>query len=600
MSSAVALHGRGAGGRARRGAGRARAWPGTRTTAERLAALVAAVDEGEVDGEDAETLEELLELGLQSGRIRALYGPGGEQAALVAVPPAAARRGRRRERARGDRGAARARRASELRLGRARARSGRARSRSRSRQASSRSPCASTGRARALVERRCHERAAREAATTWPASTSTGAAASSSAAARSALEKAQRPARLRRARHRRRAADRAGARAPAGALASQAATEPADLDGRFLVVAATPIALAQPARLRRRRGARRCSATSSTSPELCSFILPAVYRRDPIALAVSTGGASPALAQRLRDELGARIGARARRPRRARCARCGPGRKRTQPTATRTRRDAARLLRGSYVERSAGLARVSVTGCRLVGAGPGDPGLITARGLELVRALRRPRLRPARRDELVDEAPARRDPDRPRAARAGRDQPPARALRPARPRRRPAEGRRPVRLRPRRRGGARARRGRRPVRGRPRRLVARSAVPAAAGIPVTHRGVSSQVTIVNGQGPLDFAALAADRRARSSSSWASRRLDEIAAGLVEHGRDPATPAAVISGGTTARRSASSSPRSIAIAGAAAELDPPALVVVGDVVAHSPRADSDASSRRGSS
>jgi hypothetical protein len=49
---------------------------------ERLAELLAAVDEGEVDGEDAETLEELLELGLQTGRIRAHYGPGGEQAAL--------------------------------------------------------------------------------------------------------------------------------------------------------------------------------------------------------------------------------------------------------------------------------------------------------------------------------------------------------------------------------------------------------------------------------------------------------------------------------------------------------------------------------------
>jgi hypothetical protein len=50
---------------------------------ERLASLVGAAAEGEVRDEDAETLEELLELGLQSGRIRALYGPGGEHAALA-------------------------------------------------------------------------------------------------------------------------------------------------------------------------------------------------------------------------------------------------------------------------------------------------------------------------------------------------------------------------------------------------------------------------------------------------------------------------------------------------------------------------------------
>jgi hypothetical protein len=48
----------------------------------RLADLIAALGEGEVDGADAMTLEELLELGLQSGRIRARYGPGGEQTAL--------------------------------------------------------------------------------------------------------------------------------------------------------------------------------------------------------------------------------------------------------------------------------------------------------------------------------------------------------------------------------------------------------------------------------------------------------------------------------------------------------------------------------------
>jgi siroheme synthase-like protein len=45
-------------------------------------------------------------------------------------------------------------------------------------------------------------------------------------------------------------------------------------------------------------------------PELCSVILPAVHREGPIAVAVSTGGASPALAQRLRDDVAAIIGPR--------------------------------------------------------------------------------------------------------------------------------------------------------------------------------------------------------------------------------------------------------------------------------------------------
>ena len=49
----------------------------------RLADLVAAVDDGQVDGDDADALAELLELGLQTGRLRAQYGPEGEQAALA-------------------------------------------------------------------------------------------------------------------------------------------------------------------------------------------------------------------------------------------------------------------------------------------------------------------------------------------------------------------------------------------------------------------------------------------------------------------------------------------------------------------------------------
>ncbi|MGH2727384.1 MAG: hypothetical protein ACRDKS_10490, partial [Actinomycetota bacterium] len=47
-----------------------------------LADLIAAVDDGEVSDDEADALTELLELGLQTGRLRAVYGPGGEQAAL--------------------------------------------------------------------------------------------------------------------------------------------------------------------------------------------------------------------------------------------------------------------------------------------------------------------------------------------------------------------------------------------------------------------------------------------------------------------------------------------------------------------------------------
>jgi hypothetical protein len=63
---------------------------------ERVAELVGQVDEGLVEGDAGELLEQVLELGLQTGRIRAYYGPGGEQAALKTL------RGLPRGRARSD------------------------------------------------------------------------------------------------------------------------------------------------------------------------------------------------------------------------------------------------------------------------------------------------------------------------------------------------------------------------------------------------------------------------------------------------------------------------------------------------------------------
>ena len=75
-----------------------------------------------------------------------------------------------------------------------------------------------------------------------------------------------------------------------------------DLDGRFLVVAATSTPSVN-RRVYRDAEERALLCNVVDVPELCSFILPAVHREDPIAIAISTGGASPALAQRLRDEI---------------------------------------------------------------------------------------------------------------------------------------------------------------------------------------------------------------------------------------------------------------------------------------------------------
>ncbi|MGZ4463099.1 MAG: precorrin-2 dehydrogenase/sirohydrochlorin ferrochelatase family protein [Gaiellaceae bacterium] len=80
-----------------------------------------------------------------------------------------------------------------------------------------------------------------------------------------------------------------------------------DLDGRFLVVAATQDRRVN-AEVSRDAEARNLPCNVADDPELCSFILPAIHRSGPIAVGVTTGGASPALAQRIRDELAERYG----------------------------------------------------------------------------------------------------------------------------------------------------------------------------------------------------------------------------------------------------------------------------------------------------
>ena len=82
---------------------------------------------------------------------------------------------------------------------------------------------------------------------------------------------------------------------------------PGDLEGRFLVIAATNFPAVN-RQVYADAELRSMLCNVADVPELCNFILPAVLRRDPIAIGISTGGASPALAQRIRRDIESVIG----------------------------------------------------------------------------------------------------------------------------------------------------------------------------------------------------------------------------------------------------------------------------------------------------
>jgi uroporphyrin-III C-methyltransferase/precorrin-2 dehydrogenase/sirohydrochlorin ferrochelatase len=115
-------------------------------------------------------------------------------------------------------------------------------------------------------------------------------------------------------------------------------------------------------------------------------------------------------------------------------------------------------------------------------------------------------------------------------------------------------------------------------------------VPAAAGIPVTHRGVAHEFVIVSGHLPpghpeslVDWAALGR-LRGTVCVLMGLKNLAAIAAALVAGGRSAGTPAAVVQEGTTAtQRALHATLGTVAAEAAAAGIRPPAIVVVGDVV-----------------
>ena len=142
-------------------------------------------------------------------------------------------------------------------------------------------------------------------------------------------------------------------------------------------------------------------------PIASTFIFPAIVDRSPILIAISSGGQAPVLARRIREQmeafLPARLGALARFMGERRKAV-----KRALRTAARRSfwerivggvvgarvfagdevtagKDFERELRTTHLTRSSGTGSLGLGECYLIGAGPGDPDLLTLRALQLLQ-----------------------------------------------------------------------------------------------------------------------------------------------------------------------------------------------------------------------
>jgi uroporphyrin-III C-methyltransferase / precorrin-2 dehydrogenase / sirohydrochlorin ferrochelatase len=408
--------------------------------------------------------------------------------------------------------------------------------------------------------------------------------------------------------------------------------EPEDLDGARLVIVATS-----------RRAVNRWIAKLSDARNIpvnvvddahaSRFIVPAIIDRDPVLVAISTGGASPVLARRLRERLEALIPARIgelaswlkalrktardklrdtdERRRFFEAVVDGPAARRfVEGDNQGAQRIAQQLLAAT---RAAPRAVGDVT---LVGAGPGDPELLT---LKALRALQDADV--ILHDRLVHAAVldlARRDAGRicvgkaagtpaGKAAGAGgstQEEINALLIELA------TQGKRVVRLK----GGdpfvfgrggeelqalAKARINFSVVPG----ITAALGAAAYAGIPLTHRDFAHSVTFVTGHAQSDTfvtgQAKGDGKDLGQEPDWRAlampgatavfymglTRLNHIVAKLLEHGAPATRPAGIIAQGTTAnQRVITATLATIRSVASDASLESPALLVVGDVVA----------------
>ncbi len=384
---------------------------------------------------------------------------------------------------------------------------------------------------------------------------------------------------------------------------------PADVDAFAIVVAATGDAAVNTA-VSAAAHARNIPVNVVDAPGLCSFIFPSIVDRSPVLVAVSSGGTSPVLARQLRARLetmipagygrlaemlgrfrtrvGRSLGSSMERRRFWERILQGPA---SELVLSGREREAEELIERELVAGTdAGLTHGEVY---LIGAGPGDPDLLTFRALRLMQqadVVLYDRLVSPEILDLVRREAERVYVGKRRDYHALRQEEINRILvEHAR------QGRKVVRLK----GGDPFIFGRGGEEiaslageGIPFQVVpgitAANGCAAYAGIPLTHRDYAQSVAFVTGHSRDNGAAFDWNGLIQPQQTlviyMGLARLDAICRELVAHGMSPAMPAALIEQGTTRnQRVIAATLESLPQLVAMNDVHAPTLLIVGEVV-----------------
>jgi uroporphyrin-III C-methyltransferase/precorrin-2 dehydrogenase/sirohydrochlorin ferrochelatase len=352
-------------------------------------------------------------------------------------------------------------------------------------------------------------------------------------------------------------------------------------------------------------------------PELSSFITPAIIDRDPLVIGISSSGDAPILAREIRARIESLLPANLGRL--VRFAGAFRGAVAAQiGDATRRRRFWERFFSGPVADkvlagdetgaREAMLGLINGRGAQLqeagsvaiVGAGPGDPDLMTFKALRRLQEADVVLYDKLVGPEIVDYA--RRDAERVYVGKSKANHAKTQDEINALMAEHAQAGRRVVRLK----GGDPFifGRGGEEMDYLQARGIAVEVVPgvtaaagcaAAAGIPLTLRGTALAVTFLtgharDGEPDLDWASLASGKQTLAVYMGVST-AGTVAARLIEHGLPAATPVAVIENGTRPEQQVVTAPLS-QLAGRLVEagIEGPALIIIGEVARQALEAD----------